>query len=59
MPAAAGAACRDGVLRVDASVPLKPLPGGVLHFYDIPLFWANIRANVAIRIRAYRKEHGR
>jgi hypothetical protein len=56
---AAGAACRDGVLRIDARVPLTALPGGVLHFYDIPLFWANIRANVAIRIRAYHKEHAR
>jgi hypothetical protein len=50
---AAGAECRDGVLRVSSSAALKPLPGGSLHFYDIPLFWANLRANAGIRIRAY------
>jgi hypothetical protein len=52
-PSAAGATCRDGVLRVDATVALHPLPGGSLHFYDIPLFWANIRDNASRRIRAY------
>lgn len=51
---AAGARCEGGVLRVAPAYPLKPLPGGSLHYYDIPLFWANLRANVAVRIAAYR-----
>ena len=59
VPHAAGAACRNGVLRIDTTVPLKPLPGGVLHFYDIPLFWANIRANVGTRIRSYCQDQNR
>lgn len=53
IPHAAAAACRDGVLRVSSAAALTPLPGGSLHFYDIPLFWANLRANAALRIRAF------
>ena len=54
---AAGAACKNGVLRIDSSVPLHALPGGILHFYDIPLFCPNLRDNAAIRIRAFVEAH--
>lgn len=57
VPGAAGATCDGGVLRVDTSYAIKPLPGGSLHYFDIPLFWANLRANVAVRIAAFRAPH--
>ena len=50
---AAGARCDGGVLRVTTAYAVEPLPGGSLHFYDIPLFWGNLRANVAVRIAAF------
>jgi hypothetical protein len=53
VPHAASAVCDGGVLRVSATATLIPLPGGSLHFYDIPLFWENLRANAAVRIRAF------
>ena len=53
--AAAAARCDGGVLRVTSPYPLKPLPGGSLHYDDIPLFWGNLRANVAVRIAAFMK----
>lgn len=54
VPGAAGATCESGVLRVATAYAIKPLPGGSLHYFDIPLFWANLRANVAVRIAAFR-----
>lgn len=54
VPGAAGASCDGGVLRVATAYAVKPLLGGSLHYYDIPLFWANLRANVAVRIAAFR-----
>ena len=53
VPGAAGARCESGVLRVSPAYPLTALPGGSLHYYDIPLFWANLRADVARRIAAF------
>jgi len=29
------------------------LPGNNYHVYDIPLFWANLRADVAARVAAW------
>ena len=34
------------------------LPGNNYHVYDIPLFWANLRANVADRVAAWRAAVG-
>lgn len=50
-----GAACRDGFLVVDVDpvLDMKPLPGGSMHFYDMGLFYADIRANAAARTAAY------
>jgi hypothetical protein len=55
VPGAAGGKCDGGVLRVATAYAVTPLPGGSLHYYDIPLFWANLRANVAVRIAAFRR----
>ncbi|PKP91355.1 MAG: hypothetical protein CVT77_12390 [Alphaproteobacteria bacterium HGW-Alphaproteobacteria-16] len=53
------AACRDGFLVVDAdpALDVKPLPGGSMHFHDMGLFYADIRANAAARVAAYRGKH--
>ncbi len=53
------AECRDGFLVVDAdpALDLKPLPGGSLHFHDMGLFYADIRANASARAAAYLREH--
>ena len=54
---AVGAVCRDGVLMVDPSPNPSfhpaPLAGGMLHMHDIDLFYANLRANAALRSAAY------
>ena len=47
-----------GVLRVEG-VPregyaIVPLPGGMLHFNDFDLFYANIRANAVARSAAFK-----
>lgn len=36
---------------------LKPLPGGSLHYHDIGLFYADIRANAALRAAAWLRAH--
>lgn len=55
--AAAGARCSDGVLLIDepvgAGFALHRLPAGSLHYHEIDLFYANIRANAVARVRAY------
>jgi hypothetical protein len=54
--AAVGARCgTDGLLLLDEPVDLGPytLPGNNYHVYDIPLFWANVRADVARRVVAW------
>lgn len=56
IPAAVGARCgTDGLLLLDQPVDLGPytLPGNNYHVYDIPLFWANVRADVARRVAAW------
>lgn len=53
----AGARCDGGFLLVerDPSLGLQALPGGVLHYHEFGLFYASIRANIATRIRAWRR----
>jgi pimeloyl-ACP methyl ester carboxylesterase len=53
---AVSARCEKGMLLVkpDKALGLEPLRGGVMHYHDIGLFWANIRANVALRAKAFR-----
>ena len=52
-----GASCEDGVLRVDSppkeGYAIVPLPGGMLHFNDFDLFYANIRLNAVARADAF------
>ncbi|MET0246392.1 MAG: DUF3089 domain-containing protein [Sphingomonas sp.] len=47
----------DGYLVVepDPALDLKPLPGGSMHFHDMGLFYADIRANAARRVAAFGK----
>ncbi|MGF7150400.1 pimeloyl-ACP methyl ester carboxylesterase [Sphingomonas zeicaulis] len=47
----------DGYLVVDVApeLMLKPLPGGSMHFHDMGLFYADIRANAARRVAAFLK----
>lgn len=51
------AACHDGTLTVrpSADLDLTPLPGGSMHYHDYGLFYADIRANVRVRIDAFLK----
>jgi hypothetical protein len=46
-----GARCEHGQLIVETTTDLglKPLPGGSLHYHDIGLFYADIRANAVLR----------
>ena len=58
VPALVPARCSpDGYLLIGPPPRLGPyvLPGNNYHVYDIPLFWANIRADVARRVAAWRK----
>ncbi len=51
------ATCRaDGFLSVGEAPDLGPyvLPGNNYHIYDIPLFWANLRADFARRVKAWK-----
>lgn len=51
------AACRpDGFLSIGAPPEMGPyvLPGNNFHVYDIPLFWANVRADFARRVAAWK-----
>jgi hypothetical protein len=51
------AECRtDGFLSVGQAPDLGPyvLPGNNYHIYDIPLFWANLRADFARRVQAWK-----
>ena len=56
VPGMVGARCgADGFLMISPSPSLGPLvmPGNNYHVYDIPLFWANTRADVARRVRIW------
>jgi hypothetical protein len=51
------AECRaDGFLSVGDAPDMGPyvLPGNNYHIYDIPLFWANLRADFARRVKAWK-----
>jgi hypothetical protein len=55
------ARCDDktGLLMIGDPPDLGPfvLPGNNYHVYDVPLFWANLRADVARRAAAWQKLH--
>ncbi len=57
---AVAARCERGLLVVYPApgLGLEPLPGtGVMHYHDIGLFWADVRANAALRASAWLKAH--
>lgn len=62
IPKAVPARCdaKTGLLMIGDAPDLGPfvLPGNNYHVYDIPLFWANLRADVARRAAAWEKLHG-
>ncbi len=57
VPAMVPARCgKDGFLQIGEPPDLGAyvLPGNNYHVYDIPLFWANLRADVARRVNAWK-----
>ena len=50
------ARCEGGLLLIGEPPEMGPyvLPGNNYHVYDIPLFWANLRADVAARRTAWK-----
>jgi len=54
-PGAVSARCDSGLLlvRPDAALGLEPLPGGVMHYHDLGLFWADTSANASLRVHAF------
>lgn len=55
-PGLVPARCQGGLLLIGPPPALGPyvLPGNNYHVYDIPLFWANLRRDVATRAKAWR-----
>ena len=55
-PGLVPARCDGGLLLIGAPPQLGPyvLPGNNYHVYDIPLFWANVRADVKARVQAWK-----
>ena len=55
-PALVPARCEGGLLLIGGPPKLGPyvLPGNNYHVYDIPLFWANVRADVKARVAAWK-----
>ena len=56
-PGMVAATCRpDGILSIGAPPEMGPfvLPGNNYHVYDIPLFWANLRADFTKRVAAWK-----
>ncbi|MBB5686386.1 DUF3089 domain-containing protein [Sphingobium boeckii] len=55
------ARCDKGALIVepDAVLDLQPLPGGSMHYHDLGLFYADVRANAMLRAAAFLKMRGR
>jgi hypothetical protein len=57
VPGAVPARCdARGLLLIGDPPELGPyvLPGNNYHVYDIPLFWANLRADAAARVKAWK-----
>jgi hypothetical protein len=56
---AVSARCENGLLVVEPlpALGLKPLPGGAMHYHDLGLFYADVRANAGLRSAAYLKAH--
>lgn len=54
---AVAARCDRGFLVTDAdpALELAPLPGGSLHYHEYGLFYADIQANAALRLRAWQR----
>ncbi len=50
---------KTGLVMIGDPPDLGPgvLPGNNYHVYDIPLFWANLRADVTRRLAAWNKAH--
>jgi hypothetical protein len=59
VPHAVAAHCEHGFLVVEPArdLDLKPLPGGSMHYHEVGLFYADIRANAIARVGAYLKAH--
>jgi hypothetical protein len=56
VPAAVGARCDAGFLKISGNIPdMGPfvLPGNNYHVYDYALFWANIGADAERRLQAW------
>ncbi len=55
---AVSARCTRGYLVVtpDPALSLQPLPGGSMHYHDLGLFYADVRANAQLRAEAMLKE---
>lgn len=58
---AVAAKCEDGLLLVepDAGLDLEALPGGSMHYHDIGLFYADVRANADARAQAFLRRNRR
>lgn len=56
VPGRVAVSCQNGlaVTAYDPALALKPLPGGSLHYHDVGLFWADVRANAVLRSAAWR-----
>jgi hypothetical protein len=50
---------KSGLLLIGEAPELGPyvLPGNNYHVYDVPLFWMNVRADVARRAAAWTAQH--
>lgn len=60
VPGGVPARCdENGILLVGDPPQMGPfvLPGNDYHVYDIPLFWANLKADVVRRVQAWQKRH--
>lgn len=58
-PGAVAVRCEQGmaVSYLAPGLDLKPLPGGVMHYHDIGLFYADLRANALLRTNAWWRAH--
>lgn len=60
-PGKVAVSCQRGIAVTwySPSLDLKALPGGSLHYHDIGLFWADLRANAVLRARTWLSSHGK